>query len=156
MGLIIDSKQIIKKMTEIIIPWDRFPRQTQNFPRPIINNPAHPNANSFLGLFEGKNKGSGSNSSSTESKGTGGGAGASILTSIFGALGQIAPILPAIGIGSKSRNSELNAQTQLLLAQQKNDNQTPSNTNTSNQTIYMMVGGGFLLLMVVLIFALKR
>ena len=142
-------------MTAIAIPWDRFPGPTQNFTRPIINNIAHPNANSnsFLGLFAGKN----SNSSSTDSGGTGGGAG-ELLTSIFGALGQIAPILPAIGIGSKSRQKEAAAmaQTQLLLEQQKNDNQTPSITNMSNQTIYMIVGGGFLLLMVVLIFALKR
>ena len=152
-------------MIETKIPWETFPKPNQKIYECIDNNPhSNINPNSFLGLFEGKNKESGSNSNSSSSSNSnqseGPGVGASILTgltSVLGVLGAMAPILPAIGIGSGSRIAEsnaiangnaqvYNAQNQLLLTQK--------NADKGNEKIYI-IGGVGVFLMVIVIFALR-
>ena len=76
-----------------------------------------PEESAFLGLFEGKWKAkreakqSDSDSSSEDMSSGGSGLFGSILGGLFGVAGGIAPILPALGIGSKARMNEIQAQS---------------------------------------------
>ncbi|MBN2635253.1 MAG: hypothetical protein JXR61_03215 [Prolixibacteraceae bacterium] len=131
-----------------------------------------PEESAFLGLFEGKWKAKreAKNSSSTDtdsnSSGNGsislGGSGGgffnvlgSILGGTAGLVGAAAPILPSLGIGSKSRIKETQAQA---LAQTKilNAQQSILDQNATNQKELAIIGGAFLLVIVVVLIALRK
>lgn len=109
---------------------------------------------SFRDIFKKKDTAGSTQSQSSEKDDSGGpGSLTSILTGVIGMLGGLAPILPALGVGSKSRIAETNAtagvynaQTQSILAQQKADKE--------KENIYILAGIGIILL-VIIIFALK-
>jgi hypothetical protein len=120
---------------------------------------------SFKNIFKKKEKTEKTSSSSTAdtSKNSGKGIGAGILAGIAGLFtvgASLAPILPEIGIGSKSRIAEtnataaantqiLNAQNQLLLTQQKTDQE--------KQKLYILAGVGlFMLIIIVVVFMTKK
>lgn len=65
---------------------------------------------SDLNIFKKKESSdSSSNSSSSNSTEKGSGVGLGVLSGVLGVLGGLAPLLPVIGIGSKSRIAETNA-----------------------------------------------
>ncbi|WP_372648023.1 hypothetical protein [Draconibacterium sp.] len=92
------------------------------FKKPVID---ENEMSSFLGLFEGKRNSSESSSSSDSNTGSsvsarsGGGGFFNILGSILaGGLGLatvVAPVLPQLGVGAKSRQEELNAKSEAEL-----------------------------------------
>lgn len=110
-----------------------------------------------LDIFKKKDSSvSTSSQSSTTVKKDGSGVGAGILTgllSVVSVAGSLAPILPQIGIGSKSRIAETNAianantqvynaQTQMILAEQEKEKE--------KESLYLIVGVGVLLLVIVM------
>lgn len=112
---------------------------------------------SLRGIFKKKDTGSSDASqtnSTTEKKGSGIGSG--ILTGLLGitsVAGALAPVLPQLGIGSKSRIAETNAiaaanasvynaQTQMILAEQEKEK--------DKEKLYLIVGVGVLLIVVVI------
>ncbi|MCY1721867.1 hypothetical protein OU798_16045 [Prolixibacteraceae bacterium Z1-6] len=136
---------------------------------PFISVANNPEESAFLGLFEGKWKAkrearqSESGSSSDNSGGSpvslGSGGGffnllGSILGGTAGLVGAAAPILPSLGIGSKSRIEETQAQalaqTQILNAQQ-----SILDEKASEQKQMLMIGGTFILVVVVILVALR-
>lgn len=119
---------------------------------------------SFKNIFKKKEKTATTTSSSTSntSKDSGPGIGSGILTGIAGLFSigaTLAPVLPQLGIGSKSRIAEtnataaantqiLNAQNQLLLTQQKGDKK--------KQDLLILGGVGLLLLIIIVVVMLKK
>lgn len=126
----------------------------------------------FLGLFEGKNKSTSSNSSGSGSSSSGGsgvsvsGTGSgflgtlgSIFSGVLGVASTAAPalvsVLPSLGVGSKSRMKELqaqaNAQATVLNAQALIDQED----DKRNKEL-VIIGGAFLLVIVVVLVALRK
>ncbi len=134
----------------------------------LANSEDLPEESEFLGLFEGKNKSSGSGSASsssgssisTNSSGGSGfwGALGSVFSGTLGLAATAAPtlvsVLPALGVGSKSRiketQAQANAQTQILNAQALIDKEDDKRNKEM-----LALGGGLLLIMLVVIVALK-
>lgn len=118
----------------------------------------------FLGLFEGKAKErniSGSNDVSVSASATGKSSGtlATIFTGLLGLAGSIAPVLPALGVGSKSRIAEANviADSNLALYNaQTNASIATQEAKKKETEKYLMIGGGVMLLMMFMMVAFKR
>jgi hypothetical protein len=128
---------------------------------------------SFRGIFDVFKKKDGGTSSSTsksesgsKSEKEGGGIGSAIgggLLGLLGIAGSVAPILPQIGVGSKSRINEattiakaqadanvsvINAQNQSILMQSKADKQ--------KQNLYIIGGVGLFLTIVIVVVLITR
>ncbi len=129
---------------------------------------ASPDESAFLGLFEGKNKSTSLNSSGSGSSSSGGsgvsGSGffgtlGSIFSGVLGVASTAAPalvsVLPSLGVGSKSRMKELqaqaNAQATVLNAQAIIDQED----DKRNKEL-VIIGGAFLLVIVVVLVALRK
>ena len=122
----------------------------------------HVEISPFLGLFEGKNKKTStetsSNSSSDNSSSSAPGSNGivkgilGIFSSGLSAAGQIAPVLPSLGIGSKSRLAEIEANKEAnkeLIEAQTAANKT--NAKEEDKKIQMYIFGGFGLLVLILV-----
>jgi len=125
-----------------------------------------PDESPFLGIGEGKWKErreqrkaekeeeqSNSSSSSSGSSGSSSGSNSGLLTSIVGGIfsvaGQATPLLPSLGIGSKSRIKEAQALGEI---QYKSDQ-----AQASTEKQKLVIGGVFILLiLVVVVFSLKE
>lgn len=111
---------------------------------------------SDLNIFKNKDTSEADiNKSSSTDKNSGSGIGNGILTGVLGIAGlagALAPVLPQLGIGSKSRIAETNAianantqvynaQSQLLIAEQ--------NKEKDKEKLYLIIGVGLLLIIIV-------
>jgi hypothetical protein len=101
---------------------------------------------------------SGSSSGGSGSGSGGSGVGASIATGILGLLTAAAPILPTLGIGSKSRikenNAIANANAQLYNAQtQASLAKTEAEKQNTKEMLY--IGGGIALVLIILLVLIR-
>lgn len=116
---------------------------------------------SFLGIGK-KSDSSAATSTSTDTSSSGGGfikTLGSIFTGVAGLTAAVAPVLPSLGIGSKSRIAEINATANgnlsIANAQFAAANAESENSKKQMETI-MMIGGFALLLVIVLVIATRR
>ncbi len=97
---------------------------------------------------------SGNSPGGSVSSSGGSGVGASIATGILGLLTAAAPILPTLGIGSKSRIKENNANAQLYNAQtQASLAKTEAEKEKTKEMLY--IGGGIALVLIVLLVLIR-
>lgn len=124
---------------------------------PFIITPGRNDPFSFSDLFNSQDSKTATIQSSSSTTGTNKtGTGATIATGILSVLGGLAPILPDLGLGSKSRINEskatANANISVLDAQSKLlEEQSAAESKSTNEKIklYLIVGVGVLMIVVI-------